>query len=544
VFRECRHARDPRPVAVRALLPAARLLIVAALLVLAGSATARDAPMQRLARTAEIEGVRLDRDALARFYAARGDAPAWTEERARALVHVLDRADEEGLRPDDYRPEVLAGLLAKGAGPEVELLASQLLLGYLDHLRNGRVSPTIADPHTYPPEPREDVVPRAVAIAGSTDLEAALVEAAPGNPYYRRLRRALAAHRALAEDGGWPMLPEGPTLRTGDSDPRVSVLRERLVVTGELGREAAHGQLFDEVLERAVRDFQRRHGLLVDGLVGPMTRRALNVDAHARVRQIVANMERWRWMPDSLGRRYVLVNLPGFDLSMVEDGAQTLRMRAIVGREYRRTPVFSDRISYLEVNPYWNVPDSIARNDILPRVRQNPAYLREQGIRVLSDWSHEATEIDPRQIDWDRVSGARLPFRFRQDPGPLNALGTIKFMFPNRFAVYLHDTPTPELFDRAVRTFSSGCIRVERPYELAARLLAGTGLDSPEAVRDLIATGRTRSVRLPEPVPVHLVYATAWLGDGGVMQFRDDVYGRDEVLVRALLGPIGETRDS
>lgn len=209
-------------------------------------------------------------------------------------------------------------------------------------------------------------------------------------------------------------------------------------------------------------------------------------------------------------------------------------MRVVVGRTYRQTPVFSARMTYLEFNPYWNVPRRLAAQDILPKAREDPMYLVSRKIRVLSDWSQDSMELDPLHIDWSLFDGKNFSYRFRQDPGPLNALGRIKFMFPNEHNVYLHDTPDRELFGRTVRTFSSGCIRIEKAFELAAYLLGDDPRWTGDAIRAAIDSGRTQAVRLKEPIPVHLMYATVWRDKGGTVHFRDDIYGRDQRLARAL----------
>lgn len=492
-----------------------------------------------------VDGHTLDRAQLRRFYATRAHAPVWIGDgapgpRLADLVQAIARVDRDALRPERYRLSTLERRLGGPTDPagllETELLASDSLILVVRHLHNGRVAPNVADPETHPAKELADTLPLASRVAAAADVAHALDATAPTNPNYRRLRRALALYREIETGGGWPALPEGPTLRPGERDQRVRVLRARLFASRDLTITSDPDDLYDPALELAVRGFQARHGLVVDGLVGPQTRATMNVDVATRLRQIATNMERWRWMPDDLGRRYIMVNIAGFELEVVEDGSIVMDMRVIVGRTYRTTPVFSELMTYLEINPYWNVPDSIARNDILPRVRANPNYLREQGIRVLGDWSPHAVPIDPATIDWHGIGNGALPFRFRQDPGPQNALGRIKFMFPNRFAVYLHDTPSRELFDRTVRTFSSGCIRIERPYELGAWLLRGTALGSAAALRAAIDEGGTRAITLPEPIRVHLTYATAWVGEGGEVHFRDDVYGRDESMLQALVG--------
>ena len=244
-------------------------------------------------------------------------------------------------------------------------------------------------------------------------------------------------------------------------------------------------------------------------------------------------MERWRWFPDSLGERYLMVNIPAFELSVVEGHTRIDNVRAIVGRKRRQTPIMSNRMTYLELNPYWNIPRKIARRDILPKVIRDPAYLNRQGIRVFDSWDPQALELDPTTIPWEKISAAHFPYRLRQDPSDLNALGQVKFMFPNHHSVYIHDTPGKALFDRQERSFSSGCVRVEAPLALAQYLLGEQGWNRAR-LEGAIARGQRQAVVLDNPIPVHLVYFTAWVDEDGRVNFREDIYERDLRLLLAL----------
>lgn len=345
-----------------------------------------------------------------------------------------------------------------------------------------------------------------------------------------RLEGALAHYRLLAAQGGWPPVPAGPVLREGVRDERIPLLRERLVASADLaasagGREAA----FDGTLKEAVQRFQRRHGLAADGQVGAKTLRALNVPVSERIRQLTASLERCQALPPLLERRHVVVNIADFSLKLYEEGRLRLQMPVIVGRPYRQTPVFHSRISSLVLNPSWNVPKSITTRDLLPKVKKNPEYLRQMGFRILRDWKGGA-EIDPATIDWASLVPARFPYRLRQDPGPANALGRLKFFFPNPYDVYLHDTPSQELFQQDARAFSSGCIRIGRPLELAAYLLQGTALGTSDALEAAISRGGTRTLGVPRPIAISVVYMTAWVDPEGILHFRPDIYNRDPAL--------------
>ena len=502
------------------------------------------------------------------FYAARGHAPLWLNAgvpRARTLLDRLEAAAREGLRPLDYRPAALRADLTGRSDPAaraaLELRLSAQFLHYARDLSQGRVHPGARDADARAPAaaPNADGLLSALAAAG--DPAALLDQLAPANPVYRRLRRALADYRALAEAVGWPRLAAGRTLEQGMTGPDVADLRARLRASRDLTIDSGTPELFDDQLELAVRRFQDRHGLEADGIVGPKTRDALNVPVDSRIAQIEVNMERWRWMPDDLGQRYVLVNLAGQEVELVESGSVRLSMRAVVGKPFRKTPVFSDEITYLEFNPDWTLPPTILREDVLPELRQDPGYLAANEMTLYAGWSAAAERLDPTVVDWAEVTPKRFPYKIVQEPGPKNPLGRVKFMFPNAHHIYLHDSPAKNLFARASRAFSSGCIRLAKPFELADALLGGTpvadtlrkpvGLppaaaeagadadtDPPVWNRALIDRlldhGKTTAVRLAEPVPVHLTYSSAWIGEGGTVHFRPDIYGRDRALAQAL----------
>jgi murein L,D-transpeptidase YcbB/YkuD len=314
----------------------------------------------------------------------------------------------------------------------------------------------------------------------------------------------------------------------------VPALRRRLAATGEYALPELDGTVYDAPLEAAVRRFQERMGLSPDGVVGAQTRRELNMTLDDRIRQVVANMERLRWLPDHLGDRHVVVNIPGFWLTAVDKGETKLSMPVIVGSTLRQTPVFSNRISYLVLNPTWTVPETIARKDMLPKILKDPGWLIGQGIQVFDGWSEDAAVLNPYDVDWHAVGERITRYRLRQAPGPLNSLGRVKFMFPNDFDIYLHDTPQRNKFDRAVRMMSSGCVRVGDPDALTAFLTEGMSGWSEEKHREILDSGMTKTLWLRHPVPVHLLYQTVWRDADGRMVFRPDIYGRDPQLLAAI----------
>lgn len=490
------------------------------------------------------------------LYTRRVFRPLWSDGEkplplARRLLRVLRQSDQDGLSPENYHVTAIDTLLrdietsrVRGNGTgyltDLDLLLTDAFLLYASHLMEGRVDPTTFDNEWHvPPALRADVLGALEVAARGGEIERTLAGLRPPQSGYARLRRALAKYRKMASRTPWREVPAGPKLAVGVDDPRVPTLRDRLVRSGDLAARAgsADGTSFGRELEAAVTRFQRRHGLEPDGAVGPATLAALNVTAQERVRQIELNLERWRWLPDDLGARRILVNIPSFELELVEDGDTVMEMRVVVGGPYRRTPVFSSSMTYLVLSPYWHVPPSMAVQDILPAVQKDPDYLVARKIRVFQGWGADAEAIDPATIDWSQVQRSSFPYRFRQDPGPLNALGVVKFMFPNLHNVYLHDSPARELFARPDRTFSSGCIRIEHPIDLAEHLLRTDSSWTRERILAAVERGEETTVRLPDPVEVHLQYWTSWVDSDGTVQFRKDVYGRDELLAQALATP-------
>jgi murein L,D-transpeptidase YcbB/YkuD len=343
------------------------------------------------------------------------------------------------------------------------------------------------------------------------------------------LEKSLAQYRHLAEQGGWVQVPGGPSLHEGEKNERIPVLKKRLLTSGDLTATTTQEDLFDPLLTVAVQRFQTRHGLTADGVVGPKTLAELNVPISERILQLAASLERCQPLPQLLEPRHILVNIADFTLKLFEDGKPVLSMPVIVGKTYRQTPVFSGRIATLVLNPSWEVPHSIATKDLLPKIKKNPASLAKLHLRVFRDWKG-TTAIDPATIDWTNLSVAHFPYRLSQAPGPDNALGQVKFLFPNPYDVYLHDTPARELFQKDARTFSSGCIRLHRPLELAVYLLKGTQLGSMDSLTAAIAREKTQYITIPAPIPVHIVYMTAWVDPEGTVQFRPDIYHRNPVL--------------
>jgi L,D-transpeptidase YcbB len=472
------------------------------------------------------------------FYHDRDFKPIWTRDsgpktKAKVLLQALKSASDHGLDPAKYAIPDLE-MRVSSTNPEelaeFDLLMTDVFADFGRDLSQGQVIPSdLDDTHVKPHGPGPlNLIDGAEA---ADDLGPYLDSLAPQTPQYARLKDKLATYRAIAAMGGWPRIAAGKTLKPGMADARVPAMRRMLAITGDYpGDPNVSSNSYDPDLVAAVQSFQDRHGLGVDGVVGPATHAALDVPVEARIRQMEINMERRRWMPDDLGERYVFVNIADAYLKVVEDRGDrektVLGARLVVGKPYTRTPVFSHEMSYIEINPSWGVPASIANKEFLPKLKQNPGALQAQNIRMFADQS----EVDPWSIDWASLN--RMPYQLRQDPGPTNALGRIKFMFPNKHSIYIHDTPSKNLFERDARFFSYGCMRVQYPEALAEVLLADQGW-TIDRIRAQIDSGQKKVVNLKTKVPVHITYLTAWVNKDGTVHFRNDVYDRDPQLAAA-----------
>ena len=478
-------------------------------------------------------------------YQQLGGNPVWVDdeghnERANVLLETLKNAHLEGLNSDDYHLSQIEQLWDSRRPMDLarlEVLLSYSMAAYAADAREGRADPRKLDPKLFATARDVAIDPVALALEAinAPDLSEFLAAQTPDNDHYRGLKEALSRYRVYAEHGGWITIPAGETLKLGMESARILQVRQRLNITGDYTDENTPSPVYDESLEVGVKSFQRRHHLEVDGAIGKNTLAAMNIPVEHLIKRIIVNMERWRWLSHDLGRKRLFVNVAGFSLAGTEDNDVQIKMPVIVGKLYHKTPVFSESIKYIEINPYWNIPTSIAVKEMLPKLINNPGYLRSKNIRLFNGWGRDAEEIDSTVIDWQLVGRGIRRYRLRQEPGRKNALGKIKFMFPNKYNVYLHDTPGHSLFKRSRRAFSHGCIRVSEPIQLASYLLGGeTKGWPPSRIERLIATGKRKIVKLDEPYPIHILYRTAVVGDDGLVYFADDVYGRDELLEKAL----------
>ena len=493
---------------------------------------------------------------VARMYRPKGTAstpsPRWLEaerpaRRAGEFVALLAAVDSLGLQPSDYNIESLNQALRAVASPReapasavalahADLLLTASFVALVDDLLTGRLDPRAVEPSWHIGSRAFDVAGRIAsaldAVGAGRPVGDVLAGLRPDYGSYGALLQALGRYRGLERGGGWPRLPKGPTLRLGYAGAGVPVLRTRLAAEG-YGSSAAVGDTLDANLAGMVAQFQRRHGLPVDSSVGPRTRAALDVPASTRVRQIQANLERVRWLPIDPGERFVVVNVPAFVLYAFEERTRVLNMAVVVGDELasRRTPIFADTMEYIQFGPYWNVPRSIAVNEILPKARADRGYLTRNNYQILRGWGDNAPVVNPRTLSNTELFSAR--YRVRQEPGPDNALGRVKFMFPNDYSVYLHDTPSKSRFQQTDRAVSHGCVRVADPEALAAFVLSDRTDWPRDKIARTLAAGRRVRVNLQHGPPVYLVYLTAYGREGEVF-FRDDIYDRDNKLLRAL----------
>ncbi|EON93529.1 peptidoglycan-binding domain 1 protein [Marinobacter lipolyticus SM19] len=485
-------------------------------------------------------------DALPEFYSHREYTLAWsrTEDRD-ALLEAIRAAERHGLIPSDYHYSLLATFAARtpdDLGPEarvdLDLLLTDSLLLLTSHLLHGKVNRESLEAEWTANRHAQRIDEIASQALETQQIPTLVDRLAPPQNGYQQLLKAREFLQSL-QPIPWEPIVDGPTIRPGMTDHRLPLIRQRLIAMGDLMPTIS---LEEQVIERhysdrlvaAVTRFQDRHGLDTDGLIGRRTLDSLNITPQEKLAQLDANLERWRWLPEELGDTHIIVNIAGFELRMIRAGEEILKTRVIVGQPYRQTPLFSDRIRYLVFNPTWTVPRTIMTEDQLPTIRRDPDYLQKLDFTVYRGWGADRERVDPDTIDWWLFSENNFPFQLVQEPGPHNALGRVKFMFPNEHDIYLHDTPARSLFSRSERTFSSGCIRVEDSFRLASLLLEGQDNWSREQINRTISSRELTKVYLKEPVPVHLEYWTTWVDSDGKRHFRNDIYGRNPRLIARL----------
>jgi L,D-transpeptidase YcbB len=478
------------------------------------------------------------RNALTAFYVKNNAQPYWVgTNHMQQFLQRMQNATLDGLDPAAYPIDSLRQLAANAQsggvaeGAKAELYFSAFFIAYAADLKIGRVTPQKVDPNLFRNRKTIDALRVLSELNKQPDPGKALQVFEPRNNHYQVLKKMLRVYTRVINDGlDWPVIAQGDALKPGGSDGRVPKIRDILTMTGDYTGPDTASAKYDAELLAAVKRFQDRHGLEAKGLLGKQTVTAMNIAPEERRRQIILNMERWRWMPDDLGAEHFLVNIAGFELQWLKGRNVQERMNVVVGAVATQTPEFSDELEYVEMNPTWTVPYSIASKEMLPKLKGNPmAYAAEFEVFVngkLSSWG---------SIPWSQYGAGKFPFTFRQKPGPKNALGKVKFMLPNPHNIYLHDTPAKDKFANSTRAFSHGCIRLSRPDDLAYALLGDKLGMSESMINAVWADGKTKRLSLPRKLPIHLVYATAFATERGI-EFRPDVYGRDRKLYAALFG--------
>ncbi|SHK70033.1 L,D-transpeptidase family protein [Hymenobacter psychrotolerans] len=512
-----------------------------------------------------------------KFYRERNFRLGWFRNhelvpQARTMLGVITKAADEGLDPKEYKTKDFDKLFAdleaaqsdsvkrNALEKEIDVALSGTYFNWASDFYRGTVDPRAVKTIDWQVKRNKIKLHKALmTILKERESTYPYYEFEPLHTEYDQLKKALAEYRTLQRNGGWPTIPATTKLKPGQTAPAVAVLRQRLLGTKAPAPEpaaataagvtpartvsntsvagtapaAATGEKYDEELVQAVKEFQTQNGLKPDGVVGGETLRLLNIPVAQRIDQLILNMERWRWIPKRFEPNYLLVNIPDYKLHMIENNKEVFDMRVIVGKALNATPVFSDKMEYVVLAPYWNVPFSIIDKELRPKLAADPhGTLDRLDMEVVKGSGSKATPVDPGSINWASLTPATWKYTLRRRPGPKNDLGDVKFIFPNSNDVYLHDTPNDQLFSQAKRGFSHGCVRVEEPLKLAEYLLRNKPGWDMAKIEETIAAGEEKYVSLKEHLPVYLVYFTAWVDQSGNVHFRDDIYGHDKSLAK------------
>ena len=525
---------------------------LAALIVVALPGCSQGPPVAEIARqigthqgSSSIGGERLgEQTAVWRFYKARGSRPAWLDHRDQ-VVSAIRGLEADGLDPADYHLAAIESLIEKRDSSKrtaadeatLDVLLADAVASIADDVHYGRVRPSAVNP-AWNVDPRDDASPldsTLAVIAQSNAVEKTIAAQRPNHFIYRGLMGVLDRLRKIEAAGGWPSVGAGKAMRPNAADPRVAVVRRRLMISGEAeGGVPPDSTRYDPALVNAVKVFQARHRLEESGVIDGATVEAMNVSVQARIAQVRVNLERARWVLGGLDEDFMLVNLPAFKAYLIRDNRNVWESRTQIGEEAMQTPTFRARIRTVVFNPDWSVPQSILANEILADMRSGKNAIDQQGL-VIYDGSNNV--VDPGSIDWDSVDPENFPYTLRQPPGDDNALGKVKFLFPNKYAIYLHDTPSRHLFEADRRTFSHGCIRLENPLELAQLLLQGQDDWNAGKIEEAVASKASENVALEKSLPILIVYWTVSVGASGEARFAHDIYNLDAPLLAALDRP-------
>ncbi|WP_407428696.1 murein L,D-transpeptidase [Arcticibacter sp.] len=479
------------------------------------------------------------------FYKERAYELAWFKghelvPQAQAFIDELGKAGEDGLDPKDYQLVDFEKLFKDFKGIkrdlekrdslelEIDMALTSSYLNWSSDYYRGLLAPSESRKADWDINLNKMNLSSALTKFLNENAEDD-IEFRPNHPEYANLRKALASFREVQKAGGWPKIPANATITDGQSSPVVPLLKARLATF--LGKDSTvmkdDKPIFSSDVKSALKKFQETSGLTATGRLNAETIRFMNVPVEDRIRQIIINMERWRWIPESFGTDYLIVNIPEFKLRVYEQGKEVMNMKVIVGKELHSTPIFNDKMEHIVLAPYWNIPPGILKDEIAPSVRANPGYLASKDMEVITN---DGTVVDPGSVDWSTAGTSGFKYIVRRRPGPNNDLGNVKFIFPNSRNIYLHDTPADQLFNASKRDFSHGCVRVEKPIDLAVYLLRNVGGWDKSKIMEQIKTGNEKYVPLKAKLPVYLVYFTASADAEGHVRFFDDVYGHDKKL--------------
>lgn len=476
-------------------------------------------------------------DTVSAFYEENDYEPIWNSRKLReSLYRTLENIEDEGLFFEDYHGDILKKLLSsldsnsREENTLLEILLTDSFLRLSEDLATGKLDPTQLYSIWGTPLNEIDSKRLLAEAINREDIARAIDSVKPKHLVYRGLKKALRHFKRTGiEEDSATQIPTGRLIRPGESDDRMKLIGQRLK---ELGYYHSSPDSLDtrytEELQEAVENFQEDHGIQIDGLLGNATINNLNLTKRDRYNQILVNLERWRWYPRNLGEHYIIINIPDFRLSVVKNGDTVRSHRTMVGTEVRKTPIFSDKIRYIVYNPTWTIPPTIKKNDVIPGMKRDPAYLRKKGLRVLDSGGKS---VDPSTIDWN--SSDALGYTYRQQPGATNPLGVVKIIYPNEYMIYLHDTPSKKLFDKNFRAQSSGCVRVEYALDLAKYLLSDQENYDDEKIQNILSSGRTTEVPVTQEVKVHHFYWTA-INEKDTTRFIDDIYNLDKDLWEKL----------
>ncbi len=489
-----------------------------------------------------VAGITLrHKEKLAKIYAERRFIPLWSKDgnltrTSSAVVKKLENASLLGLHPSHYYTQVLNSWLYlqdRNSAIQLELVLTDSLYEYFDNLANGQTGEQPGDKGWFVKQSKTDVAYDAENFfRGDASFKETIDRLQPQDQRYTNLLVALNDYHQIANSGGFTPVSSGATLKPGDQDHRVQQLRTRLTQSGDINPTGSSApDVYDWAIAEGVTLFQQRHGLIADGMLGKKTLAEINAPVEQRIAQIEVNLDRWRWLPRDLGANSIVVNTAGFEMDVNLNHSRALTMPVIVGKTENKTPIFSDVMEHIVFNPSWHVPVSITRDELLPKELANPGFLDNSNFVAVSLANKSSQPISSLSTDELYPSNFISRYRLQQLPGKTNALGEIKFMLPNKYSIYLHDTNAKSLFERTTRAFSHGCVRVERPQDLARTLLLSDGMDDYQ-IDAILDSSNTKTVNLRTHLPVHITYQTSWVDDFGKVQFRKDIYDHDRHAIQ------------